>query len=335
MRLLIYDVAADSGGALTVLKSFYEEFCQDTENEYLFVLSVSELEEKPHIRVVNYPWIKKSRWHRLYFDHFVAHKLVKQYKIDEILSLQNIELPHAKVPQTVYEHNALPFSEYKFGLTEAANLWLYQQILGRMIKRSIRNAKKVMVQTEWMKKEIARQCRISPDKIEVKFPRVEMPETRAYHVDEEKPVFFYPSNAAAYKNHRTFLKACELLSERGYSNYEVIWTVTGEEHDGIRAIRKEAEEKGLPVFFKGFMPRQELFELYASSILVFPSYIETIGLPLLEARSAGAWILAANCLYARDIVGDYDRAEFFEIFDAKALSNMMQRFCTKRKEERF
>ena len=30
MRILVYDVAAESGGALTVLNSFYEEFCQDT-----------------------------------------------------------------------------------------------------------------------------------------------------------------------------------------------------------------------------------------------------------------------------------------------------------------
>ena len=49
MRILIYDVAASSGGALTVLNSFYEEFCKDTKNEYIFVLSVCELKEQPHI----------------------------------------------------------------------------------------------------------------------------------------------------------------------------------------------------------------------------------------------------------------------------------------------
>lgn len=114
MRTLVYDVAADSGGAATVLQSFYEEFKKDTENEYIFVLSVYELPETENIKVLNFPEVKKSMLHRLYFDHFVAHKLVKQYQADRVLSLQNIELPHAKVPQIVYEHNALPFSEYKF-----------------------------------------------------------------------------------------------------------------------------------------------------------------------------------------------------------------------------
>lgn len=73
------------------------------------------------------------------------------------------------------------------------------------------------------------------------------------------------------------------------------------------------------------MPRTQLFEQYASSVLVFPSYYETIGLPLLEARSVGAPILAADCLYARDGVGDYERAEFFEALNEKALCDLMRK----------
>lgn len=329
MRTLVYDVAADSGGAVTVLKSFYEEFSKDTENEYIFVLSVFELPETQNIKVVNFPWIKKSPLHRMYFDQFAAHRLVKKYQADKVLSLQNIGLPHAGVPQTVYEHNALPFAEYKFRPWEAFRPWYSQQILGRMMKRSIRQAEKVMVQTNWMKNEIIRQCGIPADKVEVKFPPVEMLKTEPWHLDEKCPVFFYPAGAPAYKNHRTVLKACELLQEKGCEDYEVIWTVTGGENDGIRAIRREAEERKLPIRFRGSMPRQELFDLYARSVLVFPSYIETIGLPLLEARSAGAWILAADCLYARDGVGDYERADFFPVFDAEALSEKMGKWLKK------
>ncbi len=325
MRILVYDVAADSGGAVTVLQSFYEEFCKDTRNEYIFVLSVFKLPETAHIKVLNYPWIKKSPFHRLYFDHFAAHKLVKKYKADKVLSLQNIELPHAGVPQMVYEHNALPFSEYRFRPWEGVRPWMTQQILGRMMKRSVKRAEKVMVQTNWMKEEIVRQCRITPEKIEVKFPPVKMLKTKSYCLDKEKPVFFYPANASAYKNHRTFLKACEILQDKGYHNYQVIWTVTGRENKNMLAVRKEAEERKLPIVFKGPMPRRELFDLYASSVLIFPSYIETIGLPLLEARSAGAWIVAADCLYAKDMVGDYERAEFFEAFDEKALERAMEK----------
>ena len=315
MRTLVYDVAADSGGAATVLQSFYEEFKKDTENEYIFVLSVYKLPETDNIKVLNFPEVKKSMLHRLYFDHFVAHKLVKKYKVDRVLSLQNIELPHTNVPQTVYEHNALPFSEYKFKPWEAFRPWYSQQILGRMMKKSIRRAEKVLVQTNWMKEEIIRQCGIPADRVEVKFPPVEMLKTHPWKMDEACPIF---------KNHRTFLKACELLKEQGMEDYRVIWTVTGEENEGMKKLKAEAEEKKLPIEFIGPVPRTQLFEQYASSILVFPSYIETIGLPLLEARSVGAPILAADCLYARDGVGGYEKAEFFETFDSEALSRLMK-----------
>lgn len=323
MRTLVYDVAADSGGAATVLQSFYEEFKKDTENEYIFVLSVYELPETENIKVFNFPEVKKSMLHRLYFDHFVAHKLVKQYKVDRVLSLQNIELPHTNVPQTVYEHNALPFSEYKFKPWEAFRPWYSQQILGRMMKKSIRRAEKVLVQTNWMKEEIIRQCGIPADRVEVKFPPVKMLKTHPWKMDETCPTFFYPAGPPAYKNHRTFLKACELLKEQGMEDYRVIWTVTGEENEGMKKLKAEAEEKQLPIEFIGPVPRTQLFEQYASSVLVFPSYIETIGLPLLEARSVGAPILAADCLYARDGVGDYEGAEFFNALDAKRLCQLM------------
>ena len=324
MRTLVYDVAADSGGAATVLQSFYEEFKKDTENEYIFVLSVYTLPETDNIKVLNFPEVKKSMLHRLYFDHFVAHKLVKKYKADRVLSLQNIELPHTNVPQTVYEHNALPFSEYKFKPWEAFRPWYSQQILGRMMKKSIRRAEKVLVQTNWMKEEIIRQCGIPADRVEVKFPPVKMLKTHPWKMDETCPTFFYPAGPPAYKNHRTFLKACELLKEQGMEDYRVIWTVTGEENEGMKKLKAEAEEKQLPIEFIGPVPRTQLFEQYASSILVFPSYIETIGLPLLEARSVGAPILAADCLYARDGVGGYEKAEFFETFDSEALRRLMK-----------
>ena len=92
----------------------------------------------------------------------------------------------------------------------------------------------------------------------------------------------------------------------------------------MKTLKAEAEETKLPIEFIGPVPRTQLFEEYASSILVFPSYIETIGLPLLEARSVGAPILASDCLYARDGVGDYEGAEFFGVFDSKKLSQLMK-----------
>lgn len=169
----------------------------------------------------------------MYFDQVLAHKLVKKYHADKVLSLQNIELPHAGVPQIVYEHNALPFSEYKFRPQEAFRPWYSQQILGRMMKKSIRRAEQVLVQTNWMKEEIVRQCKIPAERVQVKFPPVEMLKTDPWQMEEGHTVFFFPAGPPAYKNHRTLLKACELLKKRGCTDWEAVWTLNGTRTTGF------------------------------------------------------------------------------------------------------
>ncbi|HOA81141.1 MAG TPA: glycosyltransferase, partial [Defluviitaleaceae bacterium] len=79
--------------------------------------------------------------------------MVKKYKPDKVLSLQNTIIPKVKkAKQEVYIHQSLPFVEYKFRFKENTGLWIYQNIIGRMIIRSIKKADHVIVQTEWMKK---------------------------------------------------------------------------------------------------------------------------------------------------------------------------------------
>ena len=73
-------------------------------------------------------------------------------------------------------------------------------------------------------------------------------------MDEACPIFFYPAGPPAYKNHRTFLKACELLKEQEIEDYRVIWTVTGEENVGMKKLKAEAEENKLPIEFIGPVP---------------------------------------------------------------------------------
>ena len=75
MNIMVFDVPAESGGALSVLKYFYSEYKADENNNYIFVVSKPEMKEAHNIKVLRYPWIKKSWLHRLYFDSLIAPKL--------------------------------------------------------------------------------------------------------------------------------------------------------------------------------------------------------------------------------------------------------------------
>ena len=81
MRIMVFDVPAESGGALTILNQYYDTAIKDKENDWVFVVSTPELKETDNVKVLNYPWIKKSWFHRLYFDKLVANKLVDKYNV--------------------------------------------------------------------------------------------------------------------------------------------------------------------------------------------------------------------------------------------------------------
>ena len=48
-------------------------------------------------------------------------------------------------------------------------------------------------------------------------------------------------------------------------------------------------------------------------LVVFPSYLETFGLPLLEAASFGKPILCSNEAYVKEVVSEYHGAKLLDI----------------------
>lgn len=327
MRIMVFDVPAESGGALSVLHEFYNEFKLDHKNEYIFVLSLPELEETSNIKVLRFPWIKKSWGQRLYFDHFIAPKLIKRHNIDKILSLQNIIIPHTKVQQSVFLHNAIPFSEHRFSFHENRFLWVYQNFIGRNILKSIRKADNVIVQTKWMADKIADELNIHHDNIEVKPPSINTTIKDFFKETKESlSTFFYPANGAVFKNHKVIVEACLKLKEEGINGYKVIFTLKGNENENAKYLFNIVNKNKLPIEYVGTLERSKVFELYTKSILVFPSYLETVGLPLLEARMHETPIVASDCAFSNEILDRYEKVNFFDPYDEKALADIMLKY---------
>lgn len=333
MRIMVFDVPAESGGALSVLHEFYNEFKLDQKNEYIFVLSLPELKETSNVKILRFPWIKKSWAHRLYFDHFIAPKLIKNYKIDKVLSLQNIIIPHTKAYQSVFVHNALPFSGYRFSFKEDKLLWVYQNIIGKNIMKSIKKSEHVIVQTDWMKNKFVEKLNIFDEKIEVKQSKIDIEIKDQFRETKDSlSTFFYPASGVIFKNHKVIVDACLKLKEDGINEYKVIFTLNGDENKHIAELHNDVKKNQLPIEFVGSMKRDEVFELYSKSVLIFPSYIETVGLPLLEARDHSTPILAADLYYSKEILYKYDKAHYFKPFESKELKLLMEYFVTKGSE---
>lgn len=325
-KIVVYDVAASASGALSVLNDFYAEVrnYNDKSIKWIFVISTPQLEETENIKVIRKPWVKKNWLCRLFFDYFVAPRIVKRERPYKIFSLQNTLVLNSNVGQVLYLHQPLPFVEYKFTLLESPLFWIYQNIIARFIYFSVKRADKVIVQTHWMKDACIEGTGVDSEKIVVIPPVVNIvPKKFFAYENMDIPTFIYPATPLIYKNHKVIIEACKQLVRERVTNFRVIFTMTGTENKLAHRLKVEAEKYNLPIQFVGVLKRDELFEWYSKAILLFPSYIETFGLPLLEAKTYGAPVIALDTSFAREILNQYKLGVFFQPKSKDCLKNII------------
>lgn len=315
MNILVYDVAASTSGALAVLEDFYlqvKEYGQKDITWY-FVISTPNLNETNNIKVLKYPWVKKSWGHRYFFENSIIQKILRKYEIDYIFSMQNMIIPRTKIKQSLYVHFPFVFTKYKFQFKENKVLWFYQNVLCYRIYRSIRKSNKVIVQTEWMKKACIEKTKCDADKIEIIKPVIELVKSEEYKFKDSKgkTVLFYPATAFEYKKHFDILYALKEIKDKGISNFKTIFTIEENTNDYSKKIREYIDKNKLDVDLVGNMKRNDVFKLYSNSVLVFPSEVESYGMPLLEARIKNAIIIAKRMPFSEEILIDYKNGYFY------------------------
>lgn len=334
-RVVVVDIAASSSGALSVLKDFTNYLAlQDVGVDWICLVSSDAISSSvPWVRVVrdNYP--KRSWVHRLTWEILIAPRLVQRYAPDAVFSLQNTAVAFTKVPQVVYVHQPLPFARWhrwSFFRSEEREMAVRAAVLGPVIRWSVRRASTTVVQTHWMQQALAISSRVDSSRIVVIPPDCDVSLTASDESDISGAAcarpgtgFFYPASAMPYKNFEVAIRALILLQAQGH-HAELTLTITGKENDYAKRIKQLATPLGDAVQFCGPISRRSVLLTLRHSILVFPSIIETFGLPLLEARKLGSWVIAADTPFAREILDGYPRARLFASDSAADLASAMQ-----------
>lgn len=315
MKIVVNDIAASEGGALSVLLDFYEAVKQyDLENEYIFLLSKKHFEETERIKILLLPEVKQSHLKKIIFDFITGKKLIKSLNPDIVFSLQNIITFGLKKTQIVYVHQSLPYQSLKkfsFFKTSERKYAIVQYIIGSIINCSVRKAEKVIVQTEWMKNALIDKTKKASEKIYVIPPTVKGDTSKKVAVFD-KHRFFYPTSDYVYKNNDLLMKVAEELMIETTEDFVVEMTLP-EQESGVECVK-----------YVGRLSREEVINKYRESTLVFPSYIETYGMPLAEARTTGTIILAARCNYAYEVLEGYENAYFFDYDKPQELAALMK-----------
>lgn len=324
MRIVVNNIAASTGGTLTLLRDFYNCICEnDRENQWIFLLGDKYLEETENIKVITLPKVKASKIRKLWFDFVSGRHFINRLKPDVVLSLQNIITFGVKVPQAVYIHQSVPFQNIKvfsFLQKKERKLATVQHLIGAVIKKSAKKSDLIFVQTQWMKEAVCRLCRIPAYKVCTNQPQVKLPELSSKPKPYDPTAFFYPTGGSIYKNNDCVFKASEILDSKGVS-HKVTMTARPEMSRGS-------------VICTGRLPYSEVFPQYYSSTLVFPSYIEAFGYPLAEAKIAGAIVLASDTPFSHEVLDGYANAYFFDPFQPEQLAALMEQVATGKVERK-
>lgn len=328
--IIVNSTAARTSGALTILKQFISALpTNDTQNEYyIFINPQVKLKQ---VKNVHYIPIDTVSWaKRIYWDEIGLRKWMKKHKLipDLFISFQNTGVKlDSNISQLIYYHQLLPLTDHKWNVLkkDGFTLFLYQKFYAFFVSRYLTPQSHIVVQIPSIKKAFCEKFNFLKEKISVIRPdtdTIDYKEIKDYLFNDRFLHFIYPATPFIYKNHIDIIKAMGILKDRGkVSNIKIHFTFNKNEAPNLlNAILKLNMEDNF--IFEGSLPYKQLLSLYKSATaLLFPSYIETFGLPLVEAANAGLPIIAMDLPYARDVIGKYEGAKFIPLHDTEALAD--------------
>jgi glycosyltransferase involved in cell wall biosynthesis len=116
---------------------------------------------------------------------------------------------------------------------------------------------------------------------------------------------FYPAQTWPHKNHLRLLEALHLIRERNGVRLNLV--CTGRKNEHWPAISRRIDELGLQtqVIFPGFVSPRELRALYRlAQFVVYPSFFEGAGLPVMEALYEDVAVACSDIPPLREYGGD-------------------------------
>lgn len=317
-KIVVNASALRSGGALSILQQFVKEVPDDGHEYLIFVDESVKLEyTQDNIQIVPVNVISFRK--RFAWDAFGLKKWLKEHNIFPLLSisLQNTNFRlDTSCPNYIYYHQPLPIYMNNWNLLrkEERILWIYKHIYPFFVNMFIRSNTEIFVQLEFIKKGFAHRYHFSKDSIHVVFPSVEIPLSQTelnIDLDGNTVKIFYPAAALVYKNHQVLFEALAQIDSRLNSKVILYLTNSANEFEIKQAY------KNVQIVFLGKINHEEVIWLFNHvDALVFPSYIETLGLPLIEAASFGLPVIASDLPYAREVLHGYEGVTFVDYNDA-------------------
>lgn len=325
--IVISAINLRSGGTFSILQDLLKYVDENMSISYEIIALVNskkKINKTKNISYIEFPKSAKSYLYRLYYEYFYFNKLSNKLNPYLWLSLQDISPRVNASIQAVYCHNPSPFyrlSKKNFFLDK--NFLLQNLFYKFFYQINIKRNNFVIVQQNWLKKEFKKIFNI--ENVIVANPNINLNINKSKKIIiKKKKVFFYPSFPRIFKNFEIICEAVSKIDKKYKDKFKVLITIRGDENKYTQMIYRNY--KNLKnIKFIGQQTRKKVFEIYSNSdCLIFPSKLETWGLPISEFKLFNKPILAADLPYAHETIGNYDKVNFFKPNDARILSRYIE-----------
>ncbi|RJG42740.1 glycosyltransferase [Motilimonas pumila] len=338
MKIVLSGVNLVEGGTLRVFKDAILAFSKNNDIELICLVHRQALfsDVTAHnVSFLEFPSIKSSWLKRCWFEYFHCKNLSKNLNADIWFAMHDMTPNVTAKKRFVYCHNPSPFYtavkvdyrfEYKMVLFSFFYKWLYQL--------NIKKNDAVVCQQSWIaeyfKTELGAKKAIIAKPVSKKTQITSTENTTQLVATNKKVTFFYPALARTFKNFELVLDAFLHLKTNApdcYNKVELVLTIDkGSNQYAQHLVKKYHTLEN--VTFLGQQPYDEILKLYnRTEVVIFPSKLETWGLPISEAKEHGKPLILVDLPYAHETLGNYDKAHFVDADDPIALAKSITQIC--------
>lgn len=315
--IVVSAVNIRKGGTLTILRGCLEylsALALDRKFRVVALVHKRELCNYKGIEYIEMPTIIKGWSRRLWCEYVTMYRISKKLApVDLWLSLHDttprVEAKHRAVYcQTSFPFLKLKLNDWRFDF-KIGLFRLFTQIAYRI---NIRKNDYLIVQAEWLRKRFTRMFRLPHERFIIAPPSRNIEYRPTTSSKNNIYTFIYVATPDCHKNFELICQAAKLLEDEiGENQFKVILTINGTENKYAQWIHRQWG-KVRSLVFHGLMDKETLFHHYATSdCLIFPSRIETWGLPITEFMPYNKPMLLADLPYAHETAAGANQVAFF------------------------
>jgi len=330
--LVISAVNLTEGGPLTLLRECLKAAVKVLPIDWKIFVLVNNINliHEPRACLIPIPSAKFSWVHRLYWEWFGFKRISSELNPTLWISMHDVSSRVLAKRQVVYCHNPSPF--YKISLQEALlepKFLIFNFLYKYLYQINIHKNYAVVVQQDWLKSEFYRLYRHS--NIVVAHPsQKKLSKQILIKPLSSKIIFFYPALPRVFKNFEVLCRAAKMLRKDIQDSIEIRLTINGTENRYTHnLVRNFSGVKSL--HFIGRQNQKNMLKNYAqTNVMLFPSKLETWGLPISEAKAFNIHILLADLAYAHETAGNYPLVSFLDPNDPLEWAQAIEMVCEGR-----